>query len=102
MTGSVSGFLRKESAKYVLFCLTSGGAVALAQYAGQGNTLRTPGRLALAVALILAGSLAVLLSERCLDRFLEARREDGDALYGFLVVGVATLTAVMLVFYVCV
>jgi len=98
----VSGFLRQESVKYVLFCLTSVAAVALARYAGRGNPLQTPGQLALAVSLILAGSLAVLLSERCLDRFLEARREEGEAPYGFLVVGIATLTVVILVFYVSV
>lgn len=98
----MTGFLRRESAKYGLFCLTSVAAVALARHAGRGNPLQTPGALALAVSLILSGSLAVLLSERCLDRFLEARREDDDAPYGFLVVGIATLTAVMLVFYVSV
>ncbi|GAA0656926.1 hypothetical protein [Salarchaeum japonicum] len=102
MTRSLRGFLRKESVKYVLFSLTSVAAVALARHAGRGNPLETPGQLALAVSLILAGSLAVLLSERCLDNFLEARREDDEAPYGFLAVGVATLTVAILVFYVSV
>lgn len=99
MAPEVRRFVRDEAPKYAVFAVFSAAAVSLARYGDPGEPLRTPRMLALAVCLILTGSLAVVLAEACLDGFLAARADATRVASLFLAVGVATLTAAILVFY---
>lgn len=102
MSSEVRRFVRDEAPKYAAFAVFSAAAVALAPNATSGESLGTPQMLALAVCLILTGSLAVVIAEACLDNFLAARADATRVAVLFLVVGVGTLTAAILVFYVAV
>lgn len=102
VSSEVRRFVRDEAPKYAAFAAFSAAAVALAPHATSGDPLGTPLMLALAVSLILSGSLAVVLAEACLDNFLAARADATRVAVLFLAVGVATLTAAILVFYVAV
>lgn len=99
MSPTLTEFLRRQAATYASFVAVSTAAIALSQYTGRGEPLQTPGQLALAVSLILSGSLAVVLAERCLDQFLTTRADDSRVAALFLAVGTATLTVAILVFY---